>query len=251
MSVTATFRTTAGIKSWEQSPQRIVDLSSMSTAYELEAEKNDAVEGSPLSNKRGMKKETVTFSSNYNAHLGINVKAEFESWKSWVGLAGILRFGTERFGVHSWLLTSVKATNINVDAAGRWRSAKIAFSFEESDDTSADAIEEAEAAIEAARSAAGVTATTVYKAEKKPKNTLLLMVQRSFTMSKYALGSIVNFKGGPFFATSTSAYSTTAASAGPARVIKTASMADHPFYITHTDGTTTVDGWVDVEQIGD
>ena len=134
MAVTATFRTTAGTKTWEVSPRKILDIDGLSTGFELEADNNSAVEGSPLTNERGLKKKQISFSSNFHAALGFDVRAEFDSWETWVGLAGILRFGGERFGANSWLLTSAKATNIQTDPSGRWRSFKMAFTFEESDD---------------------------------------------------------------------------------------------------------------------
>ena len=57
MAVTATFRTTAGTKTWEVSPRKILDIDGLSTGFELEADNNSAVEGSPLTNERGLKKK--------------------------------------------------------------------------------------------------------------------------------------------------------------------------------------------------
>lgn len=247
MAVTATFRTTAGTKSWEVSPRKVVDIDSLSTGYELEAEDNNAVEGSPLTNNRGLKKQALSYSSNINAHLGFDVKAEYLSWKDWVGLAGILRFNGERFGANSWLLTSVKATSVQLDPSGRWHSAKLAFTFEESDDTTVADIEETEAAIQARNSAVGCVATEAFVTAKKQRNPFLLGIQRKVygTDLVIALNDIVRFTGGPQYTTSTGSTPISNAAAGLVQVFKIATGAAHPFFVVHVDGSSDVAGWVD------
>lgn len=251
MALTATFRTTAGTKSWEISPQKVIDLDALSTSFELEAEDNSAVEGSPLTNARGLKKKVLNFSSNLHAALGFDVRAEFESWESWVGLAGIIRFGSERFGANSWLLTSAKATNIQLDPSGRWRSLKLAFSFEESDDTTVDDIEEAEAAIEAARSATGVGATASFVTAKKAPNPFLARLLKKTTGSELiiALGDIVRFTGGPQYSSATNQNVIRNSAGGLAKVTKFAKTAAHPYFLVSVDDATDVAGWVDAAQV--
>lgn len=251
MAITATFRTTAGTKTWEISPQKVIDLDALSTGFELEAEDNSAVEGSPLTNARGLKKKALNFSSNLHAALGFDVKAEFESWEAWVGLAGIIRFGGERFGSNSWLLTGAKATNIQLDPSGRWRSLKLAFTFEESDDTTVDDIEEAEAAIEAARSATGVGATAAFVTAKKVTNSWLAQLLGAPKGSQLviALGDIVRFTGGPQYSMSTGQNVIRTSAGGLAKVTKYAKTAAHPYFLVAVDGSTDVAGWVDVAQV--
>ncbi len=247
MAVTATFRTTAGTKTWEVSPRRVVDIDSLSTGYELEAEDNSAVEGSPLTNARGLKKQALSYSSIINAHLGFDVKAEYQTWKDWVGLAGIIRFNGERFGGNSWLLTSVKATNIQLDPNGRWHSAKLAFTFEESDDTTVADIEETEAAIAARNSAVGCVATDAFVTAKKQRNPFLAGIQKRLmgTDLVIALNDIVRFTGGPQYTTSTGSTAISNATAGLVQVIKIATGAPHPFFVMHVDAESDVVGWVD------
>ena len=52
MAITATFKTKEGTKTWQVSPAYIMDFDGFSTSYELNADRNNAVEGSPLSNQR-------------------------------------------------------------------------------------------------------------------------------------------------------------------------------------------------------
>lgn len=167
MATTATFKTKAGTKTWQVSPKYVMDFDGFSTSYELNAESNTAVEGSPLSNQRGLKKKTLSFSSNLIDALGIDVRKEFESWEAWIGLTGTLKIGGKKFGP-SWLLTSVKPSDVKIDGRGRFRSMKLTYSFEESDDTadSSDALE----TVNSNKSAASVTATTAQKSEKKTVN---------------------------------------------------------------------------------
>ena len=91
MAVTATFRTTAGTKTWEVSPRKVLDIDGLSTGFELEADNNSAVEGSPLTNERGLKKKQISFSSNFHAALG------FESLKGGEAYDAALKALTDKY----------------------------------------------------------------------------------------------------------------------------------------------------------
>lgn len=249
MSTIATFTTTKGTKTWKVAADKIVDLDGFTTGYELNAEDNNAVEGSPLTNQRGMKKKAVAFSTNLVDAAGVNVRSEFESWEQYVGVAGILRIGGTRFG-SNWLLTAVKLANTTIDSSGRWRSAKINFTFEESNDTSADAAEAVAAAVSAARSAASVTASAVQKAALKATNTAVAKATVTPVASTaIALGDIVQFKGGPHYVSSTATSYSVKPKAGPAKVTAIAKSARHPYHVIHTNRQSTVYGWVDASLI--
>ena len=58
------------------------------------------------------------------------------------------------------------------------------------------------------------------------------------------------FRGGAYYvsSTSTTAISTTA-NAGPVKLVATDANAPHPYYVQHTDSTTTVYGWVDASAL--
>ena len=166
MAVTATFKTKEGTKTWQVSPSHVMDFDGFSTGYELNADSNTAVEGSPLSNQRGLKKKTLSFSSNLIDALGIDVRKEFESWEDFVGLTGILKIGGKKFGPN-WLLTSVKPSDVKIDGKGRFRSMKLTYSFEENDEVTTAEIEESASSN---KSAVSLTATTAQKSEKKTVN---------------------------------------------------------------------------------
>ncbi len=62
----------------------------------------------------------------------------------------------------------------------------------------------------------------------------------------YQVGDIVQFNGGKHYVSSTaSSPASTNLSAGPAKITYTAEGAEHPWHLVHTDGQTTVYGWVD------
>lgn len=169
MARTATFTTALGTKTWEVTPKRVADFSGFATSYELEAEKNNAVEGSPLNNVRGLKKQTVSFSSTLNAHFDADVRAELENWKGWIGQTGILKIGGQTYGPN-FILTKVKAANTQIDTAGRFLYSKLTFTFEESDEEVSASIVSAAESVNAGSSAVGVTCSTAKKALLKSYN---------------------------------------------------------------------------------
>lgn len=173
---TATFTTELGTKTWEVTSDKVVDFGSFTTSYELDAEDDSAVEGSPLYTERGLKKQTVSFATNLTAQLGVDVREEIEGWKEWVGQTGILKIGGVTFGPN-FLLTTVKVANTKVDTKGRFHFAKLTFTFEESDDEVDDSIveaaEEANAETEETTSAVNVTASTAAKSLLKSINTFI------------------------------------------------------------------------------
>lgn len=246
MSKIATFKTKKGTKTWQVSSSGIMDLDGFSTSFELNAESNDAVEGSPRSNKRGKKQKVLSFSSRLIAALGIDVREEFESWEDWIGLAGTLKIGGKKFGPN-WMLTSVKPSDVNIDNSGRFISMKLTYSFEEDGYVSDTQTLEN---VNASNSAADVTATTEQKETKKTTNTAITTAAKTAAPSTgFGLGAIVKFNGGPQYASSTAESFQQRHKAGPVKVTATAKSAPHPYRVIHTDKTTTVDGWVDASQL--
>ena len=246
MAKTASFTTKKGTKTWQVSSSYIMDFDDFSTSYELNAESNDSVEGSPKTNKRGMKKKALSFSSNLVAGLGIDVRKEFESWEKWIGLTGILKIGGKKFGPN-WMLIAVKPSNVQIDDRGRFISMKLTYTFEENGDVKDKDIT---SSVNSSKSAVCVTATTSQKSSKKTKNKAVKSAKKAAASnSEIALGDKVKFKGGAYYIASTATSSRTSAKAGPAKVTAIAKKARHPYHVIHTDKTSVVYGWVDASQI--
>ena len=246
MSVIATFTTKKGTKTWQVSPSYIMDFDGLSTGFELNAEDNNAIEGSPKSNQRGKKKKTLSFNTNLNVALGIDVRSEFESWESWVGLTGTLKIGGKKFGPN-WLLTSVKPSDIKIDDSGRFRSMKLAYTFEENASVTDASIL---ASANAKKSAVHLTASTEQKSAKKTNNSAIKKSTKTATSGKeIALGDIVQFKGGPQYSSSSATSHKDKPKAGPAKVTAISKKARHPYHIVHTNAKSSVYGWVDASLI--
>ena len=64
----------------------------------------------------------------------------------------------------------------------------------------------------------------------------------------YKVGDIVQFAGGKHYANAQAASGTTV-KPGPAKVTAVAPAGKHPYHLVHTDGTSTVYGWVDAAAI--
>lgn len=246
MAITATFKTKKGTKTWQVSSSYIMQFGDFSTSYELNAENNETVEGSPKSNKRGMKKKNLSFSSVLMMALGIDVRKEFESWESWIGQTGTLKIGGKKFGPN-WLLTAVKPSEVEIDDNGRFLSMKLTYSFEENDEvTDKDIL----ASIYSARSAVHLTATTAQKSSKKSTKKAVKNSSKTAAASKeFAPGDIVHFKGGPHYSNSTTTTYRESPKPGPAKVTAVAKKARHPYHVIHTDKSSSVYGWVDASQI--
>lgn len=62
----------------------------------------------------------------------------------------------------------------------------------------------------------------------------------------YKVGDVVQFNGGPHYASSTASSPTgSPCAAGPAKITLIAKGAKHPWHLIHTDSSTRVYGWVD------
>lgn len=59
------------------------------------------------------------------------------------------------------------------------------------------------------------------------------------------VGAVVDFLGGYVYTSSKATFATARAAAGRAAITHTAPGAAHPYHLVHTDGTSSVYGWVD------
>ena len=175
MRVMASVQTELGVKTWELSDSVVRDLTNLSTSYEIEAEDNESVEGSTLTNVKGLKKIPVSFSSQLVRALGTDPREEFESWHEWVGKTGVLRFDGTTFGPNL-MLKSVAVSSVMVDNSGRWHSAQLAFSFEESDEEVNLSVYETQDNETQNETAANITAPSAQKALRKPQNSQIQAV---------------------------------------------------------------------------
>lgn len=177
MAVIARWRT----KRWEVTPRKVLTLSGLSTSYEMKAETNTDLEDSPATNERGRNLVPLSFTTDLNASLGVDVREEIESWEKLVNLTGYFYLSGKRFGP-KFQLKKVGLSDVLLDDHGRMHRAKLSMSFEE--------ISPEKPAVGIA-SALTVGPSSATKAEVKPPNTAIAQAP-STTLS---VGSTVRIIG--------------------------------------------------------
>lgn len=133
MAVIASWRN----KRWEVSPNKIYALEGFSTSFKLKTDQNQDKEGSPATNVRGRELIPLSFDVFLSDAVGVNVRAEIESWEALIGESGPFYLGGKRFGPALMQLHSVDVNDVVIDDLGRIRSAKLRLTFEENADEAA------------------------------------------------------------------------------------------------------------------
>lgn len=64
-----------------------------------------------------------------------------------------------------------------------------------------------------------------------------------------SVGDTVQFAGGPHYASASANSSSSSPKAGPAKVTAISKGAKHPYHIVHTNGQSSVYGWVDADKV--
>ena len=64
-----------------------------------------------------------------------------------------------------------------------------------------------------------------------------------------AVGDVVQFAGGPHYASANATSYNTSPKAGPAKVTAISKNAKHPYHVIHTTSASTVYGWVDADKV--
>lgn len=64
-----------------------------------------------------------------------------------------------------------------------------------------------------------------------------------------SVGDTVQFAGGPHYTSANTASSSSSPKAGPAKVTAISKGAKHPYHVVHTNGQSSVYGWVDADRV--
>ena len=64
-----------------------------------------------------------------------------------------------------------------------------------------------------------------------------------------SVGDTVHFAGGPHYTSANAASSSSSPKAGPAKVTAISKGAKHPYHVVHTNGQSSVYGWVDADRV--
>ena len=64
-----------------------------------------------------------------------------------------------------------------------------------------------------------------------------------------SVGDTVQFAGGPHYTSANAASSSSSPKAGLAKVTAISKGAKHPYHVVHTNGQSSVYGWVDADRV--
>ena len=67
--------------------------------------------------------------------------------------------------------------------------------------------------------------------------------------SEISVGDVVQFTGGPHYTSANATNYQTTPKAGPAKVTAISKGAKHPYHVVHTNGQSSVYGWVDADKV--
>lgn len=180
-----------GPKQWRVSQRQILAIEGLSFSYTQVADNNTSTEEKKTTNERGTELFPLTFSTVLHSGVGVDVRAEIESWKALVTKVNYFSLGGKRFGP-KLQLRKVSVSNVITDDFGRMRLATLTFEFKEYDpDTTS---------VKVSTSALKVKASTSAKSQKKTTNTAVKKAQKraiglgdyvTITATKYATGQTV------------------------------------------------------------
>ena len=72
---------------------------------------------------------------------------------------------------------------------------------------------------------------------------------QAITGGAISVGDTVQFAGGPHYTSANAASSSSSPKAGPAKVTAISKGAKHPYHVVHTNGQSSVYGWVDADRV--
>lgn len=173
-------------KTWEVSSKRIAALNGISASVELDTENNDDKAGSPATNTKALKLQSLNLDYDLAAVVGSDVRDEFEHWQTLLGVYAPLYLAGRRFGPPKLQLTAVNMNDTMLDDFGRILKGKITITLteyaEEASSKKANAASSSGSSTAAGVSSGGtgkrlsalnVGASSSDKASKKAKNAQL------------------------------------------------------------------------------
>ncbi len=171
-----------GPKKWGVSSKKVVALQGLSFSYSQVADNNTSTEEKKTTNERGTELFPLSFTTTLHSGVGVDVRAEIDSWKALVTKVDYFYLGGKKLGP-KLQLRKVSVDNIKIDDLGRIRLATLSFEFKEYDpDTTS---------VKVSTSALNVKASTSSKSQKKKTNTAV----KKATKKTVKVGSYVKPTG--------------------------------------------------------
>jgi len=148
-------------KTWEVSHNKVLAIENLAFSYEQKADNNNAAEGAPLTNERGMELFSLSFSCVLHANAGISVEKEIQSWRGLVTKTGPFFLNGVQIGP-VLQLSKVSVGSVILDDFGRIRLCTLSFAFNE--------MGEPDKSSPTSTSALSVGPSSSTKADVKPEN---------------------------------------------------------------------------------
>lgn len=180
-----------GSKTWAVSSKKVLALEGLSFSYSQVADNNTSTEEKKTTNERGTELFPLSFTTVLHSGVGVDVRAEIESWKKLVTKVNYFYLGGKKLGP-KLQLRKVSVSDVKLDDLGRMRLATLSFEFKEYDpDTTS---------VKVSTSALKVKASTSSKSQKKKTNTTVKKATKKTikvgdyvkpTGKKYATGQTI------------------------------------------------------------
>lgn len=151
-----------GSKTWVVSSKKVLALQDLSFSYEQVADNNGSTEEKKTTNERGTELFPLSFSTLLHSGVGVDVRAEIESWEKLVTKVNYFYLGGKQLGP-MLQLRKVSVSDIKTDNVGNILLATLSFEFKEYDEKTTS--------VKVDTSALKVTASPSDKEEKKTTNT--------------------------------------------------------------------------------
>jgi len=119
-----------GTKTWEVNSSTVKAIEDLAFAYEQQADNNGSTEGKAQTNERGLELFSLSFSTVLHSGVGIDIRAEIDSWKALVTKTGFFYLNGKQLGPNLQL-RKVGIGGTQLDNLGRLRLATLSFEFKE------------------------------------------------------------------------------------------------------------------------
>lgn len=122
-----------GTKTFSVSSSKVITFDDLSLSGELQVDTQEVDKQKPSTYIKGPGLEKISFIVSLKASLGVDVRAEIDSWRAIrdAGIPQVFSIGGKPISKNKWLLISAEVSEASINAAGQFVSAKLNLSFEE------------------------------------------------------------------------------------------------------------------------
>jgi hypothetical protein len=131
MANTAFYTALWGPKGFIVSPNKIVPLNGLTTAFAVKADNGNDAASKSTTNIKGRELQPLSLSTIYVRGAGVDPRSQIAEWEALVGKAHPLYIEGQRFGPQKLMLKSVNVSDILLTNTGKFLKCAVALEFEE------------------------------------------------------------------------------------------------------------------------